>query len=201
MTKQNLLAGISSAISFLVFYNFLKWHLIVSLLLAIGIFVGIYLVAKPVHKIGDIEIENLKDGMALHRLYADALNDLIASEEAIKQFNNSALSNKAQQLISTGRDILNYLSENPRELSKSRHFLEYYFETSKKIIQNYSQLKKANISANKFIHIEKKTDESLDLLNQLFENQRDSYHEDKVMALEVETELLEKTIKLSGGDH
>lgn len=200
MARQNLTAGITSAISFIIFYSILHWHLAVSLLLALGIFIGIYLITKPVQKIGDIEIENIQDGMTLHALYAGALSDWLDFQESFERLDDSPVKQTASILHQTGRDILNYLEKNPRELSKSRHFLEYYFETARKIMVNYSQLQQANISPNKFQHITEKTMESLELLQKIFANQRDDYHEDKVTALEVETDILEKTIKLSGSE-
>lgn len=200
MVKQNIISGISAAVIFIVLYSVLHWNFLVSFIIAIGTFIGIFLIMKPVPKIGDVEMQDLKDGMALHALYAGALADLLKMEEVTQDLTSSNIQGQCTNLVNTGHDILNYLENNPREISKSRHFLEYYFETAKKIITNYGQLKRANISSDKFQHIADKTSESLDLLQKIFANQRDSYHEDKVMALEVETDLLEKTIRLSGGD-
>lgn len=201
MIKQNIVAGIVSALSFLFFFLLLKWNIFVSLILAIGFFLAIYLLLKPVRKIGDVALENLKDGMELHALYSGAVNDKINLENAANAIANPLVAAKALRLAGTAQDILNYLEENPRDLSKSRHFLEYYFETAKKIVVNYVQLKEANISDTKIDHITDKTIEALDLLQKVFANQRDGYHKDKLMELDVETELLEKTIKLSGGDN
>lgn len=54
------------------------------------------------------------------------------------------------------------------------------------------------MSSEKFLEIEAKTYESLALLNGVYAKQRDGYYEDQISDLEIETELLEKTLKLGG---
>lgn len=134
------------------------------------------MLTKPVLKIGDIELERLADGIQ---------NPLIAE--------------KAQSLSGIAQNILDYLEDAPKEISSSRHFLNYYLPTANKIIGNYLHLKRANVSTDKFNLITERTVESLDLINQVFAQQRDNYYKDQMLALEVETELLEKTIRLGGG--
>lgn len=148
--------------------------------------------------IGDIEMEKLANGLELKELYENSklsVNQMKALSNKIKEKN---IREKALDLTSVGEDILRYLEKNPRDLSESRHFLNYYLKTSNKILDNYIQLDQANVSDSKLALVTEKTQESLDLLNQVFSNQRDSYHKDALMELEVETELLEKTIKLGG---
>lgn len=198
MGKQNILAGLVSSLVFLILFLVLKWHLVISLLLAVGVFAAVYLLAKPVRKIGNIELENLVNGMELHEIYQEAVKDLKQLGETIEAIQDGPVRQKADSLYQVGQDILRYLENNPREISKSRHFLDYYLDTARKLTGNYVQLKKANISADKFANMTDKTLESLDLLEKVFVNQRDGYHEDKLVALEVETDLLEKTIKLGG---
>ena len=198
MAKQNLLAGLISSIVFLFLFLVLKWNVFVSLIFAVAIFSAVYLLTKPIRKIGNIELENLVNGLELHELFKEANFDLETMKDQVNHISDPSVKEKVTSLAGVGQDILNYLEENPKEISKSRHFLEYYFETAKRIVINYVKLAKANISESKFSHITEKTIESLQLLDKVFVNQRDGYHEDKLMALEVENDLLEKTIKLGG---
>ena len=54
------------------------------------------------------------------------------------------------------------------------------------------------MSSENILEFEKKTDESLALLSRVYAKQRDGYYEDQITDLEIETELLEKTLKLGG---
>lgn len=203
MAKQftsNLIAGILSSIVFLLLYMVLDWSLLVSLLIAMGVFIGIYFIIRPVAKIGDIELTQLANGVELNNIYLEASTHVFHIEEAGQQIKNPELKQKSLELASMGSDILAYLENHPKEISKSRHFLTYYLPTAHKIIENYMHLKKANVSAGKFDLITDRTGESLDLLQKVFANQRDGYHKDKLVELEVQTELLEKTITLGGDE-
>ncbi|WP_419775383.1 5-bromo-4-chloroindolyl phosphate hydrolysis family protein [Ignavigranum ruoffiae] len=198
MTRQNLWAGILSSLAFLLMFLLFKWYWLISLLLAVGIFVAVYLISQPANKIGDIDLDNLKNGLEIKDLYVTAQQDLLKMKEDYQALANSRLKDQVQHLIQIADDIMLYLADHPREISKSRHFLEYYFETAAKIINNYHQIHLTHISNQKLEQIGQKTLESVSLLDQIFTKQLEAYHEDKLFALEIETDLLEKTIKLGG---
>lgn len=194
----NLLAGIVASVVFIISYIVIDWPLLISLVLAVGIFFAVYFLSKPILKIGDLELSQMADGVELNNIYQEARRQVHKIEENGQKINNEDVGQGALQLASTSQDILRYLEDNPREISQSRHFLTYYVPTANKIIDNYFQLKKANISADKFELITDQTLESIELLQKIFVNQRDGYHKDKLVELEVQTELLEKTITLGG---
>lgn len=194
----NLLAGIVASVVFIISYIVIDWPLLISLVIAVGIFFAIYFLSKPILKIGDLELSQMADGVELNNIYQEARRQVHKIEENGQKINNEDVGQGALQLASTSQDILRYLEDNPREISQSRHFLTYYVPTANKIIDNYFQLKKANISADKFKLITGQTLESIELLQKIFVNQRDGYHKDKLVELEVQTELLEKTITLGG---
>lgn len=196
----NIIAGLSAAGVFLILFILLDWSIIVSLLIAVGIFFGVYNLAKPVLKIGDIELSQLEDGIEIQNIYIQAIEDVASIRTSSDSIQNPVIKEKSKRLASIGQDILNYLENNPKEISRSRHFLTYYLPTGEKIVDNYLLLKKANVSEDKFVLITERTEESLDLLTKVYKNQRDGYHKNRVMDLEVQTELLERTIQLGGDE-
>ena len=94
---------------------------------------------------------------------------------------------------------MNYLSNNYKAISASEHFLEYYLGTANRIIKNFAEMQNTSISESKSKLIRNETLESLDYLQDIFTRQLDSYYEDKILSLEIESDLLEKTVKLGGG--
>lgn len=94
---------------------------------------------------------------------------------------------------------MKYLSNNYKAILPSEHFLEYYLGTANRIIKNFVEMQNTSISDTKSELIRKETIESLDYLQDIFTKQLDSYYEDKIVSLEIESELLEKTVKLGGG--
>lgn len=197
-THQNLWAGVASSIVFILLFIILSWPLLVSLLLAIAIFVGVYLLNQPVVKIGDIELERLKNGAEIQEIFLKATQDMTQLETLANMIQHPELAKQAQELSHIGRDILNYLEAHPEAISSSRHFLDYYVGTALKILDNYILLKKSNVSEGKYQLITEKTEDSLNLLTTVFARQRDGYHQHRIVDLEVQAELLEKTIKLGG---
>lgn len=198
-SRQNLRAGLASALVFILLYLVLEWSVMISLLLATGIFVGVYLINQPVRKIGDVELERIANGEELNQIYLQAQADIYRLQETAQAINHPQVSQEAQELGEIGQDIINYLEDNPIEISQSRHFLDYYLTTANQILDNFLTIKRANVSEDKQILITDRTLESLELLQNIFRKQRDGYHTDRLVELEVQTELLEKTIKLGGG--
>ncbi|UUX32954.1 5-bromo-4-chloroindolyl phosphate hydrolysis family protein [Fundicoccus culcitae] len=198
--KQNFLAMVISIAAFLIMFFVLDWPLILTIVLAVAIFLGVFMITKPVLKIGDIELERLANGQELAAIYQEAETEVKQMTQLAEGIKNPSIGEKSKALSGIAQDILNYLEGAPKDISSSRHFLSYYLPTANKIMSNYLHLKKANVSADKFNLITERTEESLDLLTHVFAQQRDNYYKDQMMALEVETELLEKTIRLGGGN-
>lgn len=199
-TGNNLLSGLASAITFLVLFIVLNWGPIISLVLSIGVFFGIFFLTKPSLKLGEIEVEKLQDGRELLEIFNQSKAKIEEIGQRAGAINNVEISSQGKTLYKTGQDIIRHLEEKPEDISSSRHFLTYYLDTSLKILSNYQDLKRANVSEGKFIEITEKTDQSLDLLIEVFKEQRDGYQKEKFIELEIQSELLEKTIKLRGDD-
>ncbi|MDO5037891.1 MAG: 5-bromo-4-chloroindolyl phosphate hydrolysis family protein [Tissierellia bacterium] len=197
--RQSLLGTLSSLVVFGLLFALLKWPIFVAGPLAVGSYFGVYGLAKPRLKIGDLDLESLAHGQELKALYDRSLAQVQALSASARAIEDPKISSQAQDLAQTARHIMDYLRDNPKDLSQSRHFLDYYLGAGNRIVGNYQALKEAQISKDKFDLISQKTEESLDLLNEVYRKQRDGYHQDKLMDLEVESELLEKTLKLGGG--
>lgn len=196
--RQNFFGVSASVLLFLLLFMALKWPLLVAAVLSVGTYFGVYYLAKPKQKIGDVELEALANGEELKALYDASITHLHTMASTARAIENPAIREKALALVATGNDIMGYLKAHPKAISPSRHFLEYYLKTGEKIITNYLSLKRGNVSSEKFLEIEAKTNESLALLNGVYAKQRDGYYEDQISDLEIETELLEKTLKLGG---
>lgn len=195
---RNFKALIASLATFFGLLIFAKWHFFIAAILALGVYTGIYLITKPRLMIGDTDLEALENAKEIKDLFQGFEADIASLNKLNNQIEDTNIKKKTMKLIKTCKDIRFYLEKNPKEVSKSRHFLSYYVATAKEISANYVDLEKSNVSQDKFEEIKEKSNQSLDLLNEIFAKQRDSYHKDKINQLEVETDLLEQTIKLGG---
>ena len=66
---QTMVATLAGSIIFLVLFLALKWHVLVSILLALGTFWGIYLVSKPPYRVGKIKLDHLSDRTSSNHAY------------------------------------------------------------------------------------------------------------------------------------
>lgn len=195
---RNLKALLAGLFTFFGLLMGLKWNFFVAALLAVGVYTGVYLISKPKLMIGNTDMEAIENGKELAEIFLEYQTNTEFLKTLASSFKDTNIREKSLSLAKTSKDIEHYLEGSPREISKSRHFLDYYMKTAIEILKNYSNLDQANVSADKFLEIKEKTNKSLDLLNEIFARQRDSYHKDKITQLEVETDLLEQTIKLGG---
>lgn len=195
---RNLKGLLAALLTFFGLLLGLKWNFLVAAALAIGVYTGVYLISKPKLMIGNTEIEQLENAREIQAIYQKLIVDEDTLKKQAKNIEDKSIREKATKLAAITHDISLYLENNPKEISRSRYFLDYYVGTALEIIGNYIDLDQANVSFDKLEDIRDKTNRSLELLIQIFQNQSDAYHKDKINKLEVETDLLEQTIKLGG---
>lgn len=196
--KQNIKSLALSLIVFFVLVFVIDWPFFVGAGLAIGLFGGSFLIFTPKIIIGNVELENIENAKELKEIY-DNSKALVASiKKNGGSVKDSSIRISSLKLASIAEDIIAYLEDKPKDISTSRHFLTYYLSTADKIVKNYNELDRANVSFDKFESIRENTEKSLRLLRQIFTNQRDSYHKEAINDLNIETDLLEKTVRLGG---
>lgn len=196
---NSIISALVSAIVFLILILVLKWNFFVSAAIAILLYFAIFFLTSPVKKIGNIAVENIDQGERISKIYDKADKNIVEMGVFQKAVKDSEISSKAKFLTEKGSAILDYLTNNLGALSRSVHFLDYYLDTANRILENYVEMEGSRISTGNQELIKKETNESLDYLQDIFSKQLDSYYEDKILSLEVESDLLEKTVKLGGG--
>lgn len=196
---KSILIAILCALLFVVLLVLLRWHFVVSAVLAVLLYFGLSLYFSPVRTLGGVAVEKIDQGQRLASIYELAESNLQEMEGYTKRVRDLDMAQKAMALTSKGTNILEYLSKNPKSISTSEHFLSYYLSTANKILDNYVEMQDSKVSQEKAQLIQSETDQSLDYLQEIFTKQLDSYYDEKILSLEIESDLLEKTVKLGGG--
>lgn len=188
------------SIGFFLFMTFLiKWNFFVVAILSVLIYLGLSLVTSPVRKLGGVDLEKIDQGHRLADIYELAEKNYGEMQAFQKMIKDTEISSKSKKLNIKAQNILSYLSKNTQAISPSEHFLDYYLDTANRIVKNYVEMEDTDVSEAKRTLIKDETGQSLDYLEEIFSRQLDSYYEDKILSLEVESDLLEKTVKLGGG--
>ena len=110
---RNFKALLVSLLTFFALLLGLKWHFIVSAILAVGVYVGVYLISKPKIMIGNTDIEALENGQEINQIYKDFEDDIGKLKALNADINDKEISAKIGKLIKTCLDIRFYLEKNP----------------------------------------------------------------------------------------
>lgn len=198
-TAVSVISGILASLVFLLLFIGLTWPLWICIPISVLLLFALTNLLQPTKKIGGTRVADLPQGERLSQIYDQAEQNLKELGTYPKRIDNQALASQVTALHATGQDILKVLSDQPQLLSRSEHFLSYYLGTADHILSNYVKLQDSHVSADKWAEVEEDTSESMTYLQEIFAQQRDSYHKNTMMDLEAESELLEKTVKLGGG--
>lgn len=188
-----------AAVVFVGLYVLLHWSLVISLLLAIGIYIGLTLFLKPSRKIAGIDVAEMPGGEALADLLDEADNDLTSIRSATKRILEPQVREQAQALYTTGTRICDYLEENPQKIRLARRFLTYYLDTTAKLLDRYVELSETGLRTGEVAEILAKTAQALPVLNDAFARQFTHLMEGELMDVEADLALLKSTLEMEGG--
>lgn len=108
----------------------------------------------------------------------------------------AAVREKVVGLCHTAEEIVNELAAKPRKIDAARSFLTYYLDAAARIVDGYANLTGRTASAPEISQALNRAEESLDSIQQAFDRQLGNVLEDRVLDLESEIELLEKTVRM-----
>lgn len=199
--KEATRAGLAVVLALAAFYMLLlvmKWHLLVAVVIAVLINFAVYMLTKPVLKIGSVQVDNLRGGEDLHQMMSDAHQDMQVIYNASQMVRDEAIKQKAVKLHALGNRILTYLGNNPERIPRARRFFTYYLDTGANILTKYMNLVASNPESAQVQGLAPGTARAMDALHDAFVSQFNKLMQNEILDVEVDIELLEKTLKLEG---
>lgn len=107
--------------------------------------------------------------------------------EANEAISGKGFSEKLDRLEKVISKIFIYIKENPGEVAEIRKFMGYYLPTTLKLVKVYQDLDGEPIQGANIMATKKEIEETLNTINDAFENLLDSFYEDT--ALDVSTDI------------
>jgi len=98
------------------------------------------------------------------------------------------------RMCGTAEEILDELGREPRQIPLARSFLAYYLEAAERIVAGYADLSRRSTSSSEVAGSLARAESSLDAVQRAFDRQLDALLEHRVIDLDVEVEVLEKTV-------
>jgi len=170
--------------------------LTVSVLFGLGALLGMYLAygfePRSVQAILP-DIEGI-DREEILRLLEDAQQRVFGIEKAGKAIRNPELNTRLTRISTLAKDILNDLSEDPRDVRRSKKFLNVYLDGVEKVVTGYA---KTHTQAGSE-QLEDNFRNVLVAIEDTFEEQRKKLIDNDVFDLDVQMEVLATQLKREG---
>jgi len=106
---------------------------------------------------------------------------------------------RVARICGTAEEILAELGREPRQVQLARAFLAYYLEAAQKIVTGYADLSRTSSPSPQAAQTLARAEASLDSIQQAFDQQLAALQEHRVIDLDVEVEVLEKTVRMDAG--
>ncbi len=200
MFLRNLLSLIIGAASTYGFYDFIYPKRFLAFLIGILVFYISRKIMKAAaagksttETAGDAFL-NIKKEKAV-REGVEKLRNIRNSTRMISD-NQTAL--KVQSICKTGLEIFDYIEKNPEDLKKAKQFINYYLDTTEKIVKQYVELSSRKEKSTEVTESLSKVEALLDSIDDTYRKQLHNLLEDDLLDLNVEIEVLEKTMRLEG---
>lgn len=193
--RQTFLATSASVLLFITLFLILKMDILISALLSIGTYIGVFMVSKPKITLGNLDVESMENGLELKALMDEAESDLGRIKAFGDTIKDKEISKGTLDLYEVGNNILEYLKRNPEKITKSRRFFNYYLETSGEIIKKYVEFEKTNITSGEIDRIYDRTKNAVLVLKEAFKKQYVKLVSNEIVDMEADIELLENTLK------
>jgi len=149
------------------------------------------LVDAPIvfEKSGDAVADRVLDQGAhyLHRL--EELSQVIDSEK---------LRNQIAHLTRVSTDIFNFIKKNPAHARKITTFMDYYYPTALKFLENYVDLDKKVVKGDNISATMEKISAGLTKIEEAFEHQLDSLFSDKALDITTDIAVLDNIMEQEG---
>lgn len=135
-------------------------------------------------KMMDVQNPEMK---AVREVITEGKDTIIKIREANEAIQGESISKKLERLEKVISKIFEHIKENPEELPEIRKFLGYYLPTTLKLVMVYQDLDGELIQGANIVATKKEIEETLDTINDAFENLLDSFYEDT--AIDVSTDI------------
>ncbi len=192
---RTTIAVIISLIAFYILSSVLKWNTLVAGLIAVVLYFAVFLLLKPVLRIGSTNVENIRGGETMHRMMSDAHEDIQSIYMAAQNIKDKDIKQKAEKLHELGSRILKYLNDNPSSIPEARRFFTYYLDTGQNILNKYMRLETSNPGSAEIKELSEKTSRGMDILYDAFTKQFSRLMRNELMDVEADIKMLEESLE------
>ena len=196
--RQLTVSLLSAGAVFLVLALLLRWNFVLSAVLAVGVYVGLFLLLTPRPEPGTMFYAARPDGEQLAAWMEEAGRDLAQVALAAGQITDAEIQCAAVELAGTGEHIYRYLREQPDKIPAARRFLTYYLDTVGRILIQYVKFQEAGLRTEEVLGFQDKVRTVLPKLRAGFEEQLSQLMAAERFDAEADMQVLERLLDTEG---
>ncbi|MFC2154903.1 5-bromo-4-chloroindolyl phosphate hydrolysis family protein [Acidobacteriota bacterium] len=195
----HLLALIIGGACFSLLYYLVKFSLLLSIIIGIVVYFlsAGQLFFLKINKGDEIKLSEIKD-KKLKKVLKEGQKKLRDMKTLSKKIPDYKIRNKVTWVHSSAVDIYENFKTDPRDIRKARTFLNYHLDAANTILTKYVQLKNRKTETPELKEILINVETLLDTIKESFDRQLTKLLENDVMDLDVEIEVLKKTLQAEG---
>ena len=178
--------------------DFYGW---VNLLGAAALGTGVFLALKPNKRAHpELKLDDSENSALLQQSFNDAVDDYNFINQTMKQLRDGELHYQMQQLQNTSSNIMRYLKKHPQKISMARRFIDYYQDTTARLLDKYVELEHTQLQTENVQKIKERTKNMLMNMSQPYQEAFEHLLNDQIMDMDAELKVMQESIKADGFD-
>lgn len=193
--KRNIIYDIISALisgTLFIVTLIIMNSILISLVLSVLCYIGLYLLIVPKSPYKNISDEDIE---LIERVTKEGLENIKEIRTASEKVNFD-INRKIKNICDISEKIIENIKKEPQSIHTVKKLLTYYLPAVSNIIDIYIMLKKQDLQSKETQDRLKKVEDSLNTMEQVFNNYLTKSLEGKISELDYQLELLNATIEL-----
>ena len=168
----------------------LFWNPLVSGIIAVVLYFAVFLLLKPVLRIGDTNVENIRAGS--HAPHDSDAHDDMQSIYGIPKI-KIRISSGRRKNCELGSRIIT--KRQPLVHTRGKALFNYYLDTGQNILSKYMRLENSNPGSAEIKELSEKTSRGMDILYDAFTKQFSRLMRNELMDVEADIKMLEESLE------
>ncbi len=137
-------------------------------------------------------------GKSAGEVVKEGMEKLRQISNAARMIQSNEIAGQIRSICKVGVEIFDYIKKNPGRLVKVKQFTNYYLDTTKKIIEQYTELSMKTAPTPEVEQTLRKIEGMLGSIRDTFDRQLSNLMEDNLLDINTELAVLKNTMKMEG---
>jgi len=186
--------------TFFLFRGVLKWNLFLSLLMGLGALLVFRAIFKALKRKFNPDVEDwqaITDELVKETL-KEGRQKVMKLRYVARNINDMDVRQKVEKIGDVVEATFESFKKDPKDIKTARPFLNYHLDSAITVINRYTELSRSDADSPKKKETLEKAETLLSTIENAFSRHLEKLAENDVMDLDIEIEVLRKTLKADG---